>query len=440
MLLKLTSALRNRHFHSLLGNLVTAFFNVLTFAMLARLLSLSVFGEWVVFLATYSLMDQVRTALLQSGLIRFYAGVSPDQGLRVAGSAWYLSLMLTLLYTVVSTLAWLAGDWFLSPLWRELVVWLGPLCLLSLPFNFATWILQAAHRFDKIVQIRIIQNGSFLLFLCLLWWKGAVRLDTVLYAYAASLTAASIYALIFRWTMVRTITFRTREQLMELYRYGRMIVGSMLTSSLLNYSDNLIIRTLINPAAVAIYAIPQKFMEVIEILLRSFVATAQPTISSAANSGDMDGARRAFARYTGIVTIIITPIVLLLLIFTEPLITLLAGKEYLEATGIVRLILLSAFLFPIDRFTGVTLDMINKPNVNFYKNLLKLILNITLDLVFVLLYNDVLSVALASVLNLVFAVIFGYYFLHKYLPMQLSDIWNAGWQGIKKTVFVKKFS
>ncbi|MBS0029807.1 lipopolysaccharide biosynthesis protein [Chitinophaga sp. 22321] len=429
MAFKFLSILRNRHFHSLLGNVIMAFFNVLSFALLVRMLSLNAFGEWVLFLATYNILDQIRTAMLQSGIIKFSAGVDETVSRQVTGAAWYISLLVTLLFIAASFIVYAAGYRWFSDTWHFFLGWLGIMTLLSLPFNFATWVLQAAHRFDKIVQIRILQNGSFLVLLSILFFLKQVTLHNVLYAYSLSLLATSIYCLFFKWTALGTMAARTREHVKSLYHYGKLIVGSMVSSSLLNYSDNLVLRTMLSPAAVAVYSIPQKFMEVIEIILRSFVATSQPTISSAANNNDWPGVSRAFCKYTGTVTIMILPFVAGLLLFTKPLILILASKTYLPATDIVRIFLLSAILYPIDRFIGVTLDMINKPLVNFYKNLLKLILNIILDIVLVLMFADIRAVAIASSLNLLFAVVFGYYFLQRYLSgIGISNIWKYGWQ------------
>jgi len=432
MAFKFLSILRNRHFHSLMGNVIMAFFNVLSFALLVRMLSLSAFGEWVLFLATYNILDQVRTAMLQSGIIKFSAEVDETVSKQVTGAAWYISLLLTGCFIILSLIVYAAAYPFFSPTWHFFLGWLGIMTLLSLPFNFATWVLQAAHRFDKIVQIRILQNGSFLVLLGILFFIKQVTLHNVLYAYSASLLVTSLYCLFFKWTALHTMAARTKQQVKDLYRYGRLIVGSMVSSSLLNYSDNLVLRTMLSPAAVAVYSIPQKFMEVIEIILRSFVATSQPTISGAANRGDWQGVSRAFCKYTGTVSIMIIPFVAGLLLFTKPLIVILAAKAYLPATDIVRIFLLSAILYPIDRFIGVTLDMINKPLINFYKNLLKLILNIILDIELVLLFNDIRAVAIASSLNLLFAVVFGYYFLRRSLSdVSIKSIWKDGWQECK---------
>ena len=418
----------------MLGNVVMAFFNVLSFSLLVRMLSLTAFGEWVVFIGTYNLLDQMRTAMLQSGLIKFYAGVDEETGRRVTGAAWYISLVLTLSYVALSFVVYFAAYGRFNDTWHLFIQWLGLLCLFSLPMNFATWVLQAEHRFEKIVLVRLMQNGSFLILLGALYFAGKVTLPNVLYAYCAAMAISSIYCLTRKWTRIRTLFFRTKAQAAELFHFGKHIVGSMVSSSLLNYSDSLVIRTLLTPAAVALYSIPQKFMEVIEIILRSFVATAQPTLSSAANRNDPGAVAKAFAKYTGTVSLLILPFIVGLLLFTKPLIIILADRAYLGATDIVRIILLSAILWPIDRFIGVTLDMINLPHINFYKNFLKLILNVGCDILFVWAFADIRSVALASLLNVIFAVIFGYYFMKQRLDVKLRDIWELGWQEVKRLV------
>jgi O-antigen/teichoic acid export membrane protein len=421
------SVINNRHFHSLLGNLVSAFLNVLSFSILVRLLSLSAFGEWVLFIGTYTVLDQIRTALLQSGIIKFYTGTDATTSRAVAGSAWYLVVSLTGIYLLLNLIVGLILYPHFDETWRFFMRWLGIMMVVSAPFNVASWFLQAAHRFDKILQIRLWQNGCFLVLILVFHFTSTITLPHVLFAYLTGLAATSTFTLIKGWTKMRSLIYSTRTQVIILLKYGWLIVGSMISSGFLNYSDNFLIRTLISPAAVAIYSIPQKFMEVIEIILRSFVATAQPTISGAANQHDWAGVSRAFSRYTGVVTILIIPFILGLILFTEPLIIILAKRAYLPATDVVRIFLLSAILFPVDRFIGVALDMINRPLTNFYKNFLKLVLNVIGDIVFIRLFHDVRWVAFGSLLNMVICVVVGYYMLKKYVSFTVNDIVKLGW-------------
>ncbi len=426
----LLAAFRNKQILSLTGNVVSAFFNLLSFAILVRILPLDSFGEWVIFTNTYNLLDQIRTGLLQSGLIKFYSGADEETTRRVAGAAWHLSLLLTGGYVALSGVAYVAAYPYVDDTWHFFIPWLGILTLLSLPMNFATWILQADNGFNKIVHVRIAQNGSFLVFLGILWISGYVSLPNVLYAYAASMATSSIYCLLNRWTGIRNLVFRTRQQAKELYHFGRLVIGSMISSSLISYSNNLIIRFMLGSEMVALFALPQKFIEVIEILLRSFVATAQPTISAAANRNDQKGISDAFSKYTGTVTILIIPFIIGMMIFTEPLILLLADKDYLAASTVVRITLVTAILWPLDRFNGVTLDMINLPKVNLYKNILKLILNVAFAILLVWIFPDIISVAVAGFLHIVFAVAYGYFIMKKHTTVKFKEIMVYGWREV----------
>ncbi len=424
---RLLTVVRNHHFQSLLGNVISAFFNVLSFALLVRTLPESDFGEWVLFIATFNILEQIRTGLLQSGLIKFYAGTEEETARRVCGAAWYIALLLTAGFLMINFLVFAAMWSHFNATWHFFGIHLGLLLVLSLPFNFASWLLQAKHQFDRIVQLRLLQNSTFLALLVILHFGGQMSLQTILYAYAAALLVTSVYSMILGWTSLRSLFFRKMEDVKALFVYGRLIVGSMVASSFIPYSDNFFIRTLINPNAVAIYSIPQKFMEVIEIILRSFAATAQPTLSAAANKNDMNAVARTFCRYTGAITFLILPFIIGLIVFVQPLIIILAKKNYLGATPIVLIFLFSAILYPMDRFIGVTLDMINKPQVNFYKNLLKVSINIGGDLLFIWLFMDLRAVAAVSFLNLVAGIIFGYICLKRYLNITVKDILKQGW-------------
>lgn len=432
MMSGLLSAFRNKQFMSLMGNGVSAFFNLLSFALLVRILSLPEYGEWVIFTVTYNILDQVRTGLLQSGLIKFYSGADMETARRVSGAAWHVSLLLTFGYVILSISGYFAARPFLDTNWQYILPWLGILTLLSLPMNFATWVLQAENRFQQIMYIRIAQNGSFMLLLAIMYLTKHIELANVMYSYAASMLISSVYCLLRKWTGIRNIAFRTREQAMELYRYGRLIIGSILSSSLINYTNNMVILFFLGQTGVALFSLPQKFMEVIELLLRSFVATAQPTISAAANRNDKKGIAVAFCRYTGTVTLLIIPIIIVLMVFTEPILTLLTKTGYDEARHVVRITLLTAILWPLDRFNGVTLDMINLPDVNFYKNMLKLVLNAVFAVVLTWLFPNIISVAIAGLLHIIFATAYGYHIMKKHTQVNFNDIWRFGWAEVRQ--------
>jgi hypothetical protein len=53
--------------------------------------------------------------------------------------------------------------------------------------------------------------------------------------------------------------------------------------------------------------------------------------------------------------------------FAEEFVTFIGGEQYAVTAGIFQVFCLYGMLLPLDRFTGVALDAVNKPKQNFIK-------------------------------------------------------------------------
>lgn len=213
-------------------------------------------------------------------------------------------------------------------------------------------------------------------------------------------------------------------------------MGTMIGANLLKNSDTLIIGAMINAEAVAYYSVPLKLFEVMEVPLRSFVATAMPFMSKLINAGEKGRMSDFFEKTTGMFTIALVPFVLLAIIFAEPMVSLLGGSGYGESVNVFKVFALFALLMPIDRYSGVALDMLNKPSFNFVKVIIMLSVNIVGDILVIRMTGNIFPVAIVSIITFTTGVLLGLHFLRKF-------IWftNKGmlFQGLFecKTYFVK---
>jgi hypothetical protein len=66
-------------------------------------------------------------------------------------------------------------------------------------------------------------------------------------------------------------------------------------------------------------------------------------------------------------------------------------------------------ILPLDKFAGVLLDTVNKPDLNFYKVMIQLAVNITGDYFAITLFGTLESVALVSTATFCAGMAFGYY-------------------------------
>jgi O-antigen/teichoic acid export membrane protein len=187
---------------------------------------------------------------------------------------------------------------------------------------------------------------------------------------------------------------------------------------------------------VGIYYLPQRLMEVIEIPLRSFVATALPAMSAAVNTDDKKQLTYILKKYSGILTMLIVPVTLGSLIFADLIIDILGGHQYAGgyASNIFRIFMCFALLMPVDRFFGITLDMLNKPHLNMTKVIIMLVVNVVGDFAGIAIFHNLYGVAIASIFTFLAGVIYGYWVLRKYLNFTMFGILKMGFVETKNLV------
>ncbi len=426
------SFFKNKHFLSLGGNLSSSILSFITFGMLARVLTKGTFGDWLTFLAGFAFFETFRTSTIQTPFIKFYSGVQMGTAEKIAEAAWDMGLRLTLMSCLSSFLLFLILYLFkINNGWLIFSIWFPLFFITSYPYNYATWILQAKGQFREILILRIILNGSFLTGLLLIFIVGKLNLITILYAYFASCFFTSGLSILMKWSPLWGIFTSDKKAFSSIFGLGKYIMFTGISSNLLKSSDTFILNLTLGPQAVAIYSTPQKIIEIIDLPLRSLVATVIPTMANYLNKNDEKGASKLFLKFSGMMTWILIPVVGIILILAPYMIVLIGGKGYANSANILRIFILFSALLPIDRFLGVTLDIIGKPSMNLIKVILMLITNILGDFLGIFIFHNVESVAASSILTFLTGILFGHRVLRKYLPYKFLEIFKDGLKELK---------
>ena len=222
--------------------------------------------------------------------------------------------------------------------------------------------------------------------------------------------------------------------------FGKYTTFTLIGTNLLRSADTLIISlSPMGTAAVALYAIPMKIMEIQQIPLRSFAATAFPKMSKQSIMGNINKVKDLFYTYSGAMTYLFAFISLFTFVFADLIVLILGGRQYLgtdSATGanaatIVRIFSVYGLLLPFERMTGIGLDSINRPDLNFIKVLFMVITNVIGDLIAVFVFKSLAAVAIASVIFTMFGVWMGYYFLNRQVILQQSKVFSSGFDFYK---------
>ena len=428
--------LYNIHVLSLLTNGSVAVIGMVTYALLCHTLTLTERGVWLMFQSTFLLTDSLRTGFLSTGFIKFYAGTTAEVGRRVAGSAWLIAIVITLIFCCIS----IPGI-FLSHLIEDaglvfFLKWFGVLSLISLPYFMASCIVQAESRFDRFLKLRLVNLISFMAGIVLLLFFYERSVLSVVYAYFISFVISSLFALLSGWSRISTIRQQTKANVLELYHFGKYTVGTALSYNFFLTIDNFMINFMLGPAALAVFDIGVKLLEIIEIPMRSFAASGMPILSGAFNRNEKETVIQTMKKLIGMLTMVMIPIVLLVIVFAEIPIGLRGGGKYLntEAVNLFRLFMLFALLSPADRFFALTLDAVHRPGVNFYKVLVMLLLTLIFDYVGIALMGNIYGIAFASLVPVTTGIVISYLALQKYAVFGFWDVYRYGYQETKAAV------
>jgi O-antigen/teichoic acid export membrane protein len=322
-----------------------------------------------------------------------------------------------------------------------IIKWMGIILLVTLPSNVASWILQAEGRFDRLFYVRLLNQGVFTMFVLILIAIKQLNYFNTVIAYMAGTAIASLLSILFGWTKLKHIGRLNRAAKNDLFHFGKFSVGTTISAYLLKSSDTIIIRFMfgkvIGPGAIADYNLPQKLMEIIEIPLRSFIAVAMPMMSISVHKNDKEQVNYIMTKYAGMLSIALIPVSIGGIIFADLLMGAIGGGKYMhsQAGNVFRIFMCYGVLLPVDRFLGITLDILNQPRLNMIKVLFMLGVNVIGDFAGILIFHNIYGVALASILTFLAGVIYGYWAIKKYLNFSMIDIFVVGYRESKSLIF-----
>jgi O-antigen/teichoic acid export membrane protein len=424
----LSNLYRNNNILSLLSNVSITVFGFVSFILLARTLSQLEFGYYLLYVTAATLIEMGRSGLTRIAIIRFISGATDREREETIGANWFISIVLTLAIVLLLLIVRLLfaqavsrSDFYLF------LVWYPVLAIVNLPYNNVLTHLQAAQDFSQIMKLRIAESAAFVLFLLVnIYLRTGVQ--TIVIAQIAITLAISLYSFYRGWDELIHIRKMTMHTVKKLLHYSKYTLGTLIGSNLLKSTDSFIIgaHTLLGAQAVAQYGVPLKMIEILEVPLRSLVATAFPAISEAARKGNVRLVEKKFHAYAGFTTLIFIPIILVSFLVTDLMIIILAGPEYLPSNILFKIFCLYGLLLPIDRFTGVVLDSLNVPKLNFFKVMVMATVNLIGDLIAVFIFQSLIGVAISTLVMTLAGVVWGVHFLNRYIHISFQVMLHEG--------------
>ncbi len=424
---------------------------LLSFMILLRMLPVPEFGKWVLFTAPASLIDMLRFGLTRDALVRFLTTPDEKEKKSFLGSSWVLGLVLLGIICVILWIVLLAFREQITKSGYDLFFyWYPILALVNLPWNYAWSILQSDLQFKRIFWIRFFNLCSFLLIIIFSYLLKTIHVFDVVIIYILTNLATSLLCIMKQWTGMEYIKHYNKKCINTLLAFGRYSMFTRVGSSLLKGADSFIISFsgYCGPTGVALYAIPLKFIELIEIPLISFATTAYPKLSRASIENNIPEFKRIFYSYTGAIIYLFIVIAIISFFLKKHFIIFLGGANYLASLDALSLIMLPfivySVLLPLDRFTGISLDSLNKPQMNLIKLIFMTSFNIVGDIIVIFGFHYVFPampvatllfyVATVSCLFAVVGIIIGYYYMYREVKISFITIFTSGFSVYKNAI------
>lgn len=435
MLDTIRKILREKNILSLSTSVFTAGLGLLGFLLLTRGLEKSMFGDWVLYTSLATFIDLLRFGLTSTALVRFASGGNNEQKKAYLGTSFKIGLFVVAGVAILLWSTLFAFNSFQIQMnngYYLFLKWYPLLAILNLSWNNSVSYFQAGQNFKSILFIRLLNVGSFVIFLIVNNLFFRFGIIEILYAHLFCNLLPSILVFVKKWDGLLYIRRATKDTISEMLNFGKFSMGTLVGSSLLRSADTFIIglSPVLGSVGIAQYAIPLKLTDLLGIPLRSFTVTAFPKMSKLSLAGKMDELKEVFYSYSGAVTFMFIPVAIGGFIFAEQLVWLLGGDQYKDSlpllANIFRIFSVYSILLPIDRFTGVALDSINRPKMNFYKVIVMTSANIVGDLIAVFVFQSLQAVALVTVVFTLIGIIIGYTYLNRELKIHILHVVKGG--------------
>ena len=423
--------LKDNHLKSILSQFGGAAIALVSFMILARSLSVEDFGNWALFLALITFVEMIKAGFVQNAFIKYASGNQNHEFQALLGSAWVFNLIFV---TSMGLPLWVAsalaevGNQGVHLFLKYYLIY----AVLSSPYFMAQTIAQVRNDFGFVLKSRWINAGLFCIatIVCYLF---QLSLEETVWGYLIAFTCSSILFTIKNQSGLETLMLCRRSILKQYWKFGKFHSLAFLGSNLLKSADTFLIGIFLGPTAVAIYSIPLRLVELIEMPLKGALSVAFPTFAKLDNQSRPDALKKALENYIGILSLGYLPFMLALFLFATPLIQLIGGSQYAGAESIFYLFLIYGLLLPFDRLTGIVLDAMGKTRLNFNKVLIMASVNVLGDLLVLYFFQSLEGVAAITILNVFAGAIVGYYYNQKRLQISIRSIFYAGLNRIQLT-------
>lgn len=416
-------------FFSLLQSLSGVFFSIGSFYILLRILGPKDYGVWVLFMVTSTIIETVRGGLLQNALIKFLAAEEKSEHHKITSASFTLSGILSL--ACISLI--IAFGNVLATIWNtpDLVKMFNTYCItliISGILSQFNCILQANLKFKSIFLSSFTMQLAFFTYVAVCYALNInISLINLVYLQiGTNLTSALISYILVRPYL--SISFKIyADWIKKLFNYGKYAFGTSVSAILSVTVDQMMLGAILSPVQAGAYNVAVRITNLLDIPTNAVAVIVFPQSAKRIVTEGKEGIKYLYEKSVGTLIALLIPGILFLYLFSDFVVTLIAGNSYKDTIPLLHITLLYCLFTPYGRQFGNILDSIGKTRLTFFVVLLVTLINIGLNYIFIS-RMGVLGAAYATLAAHIIGLFIGQSILKKELNVSIKNTFIYAWQ------------
>jgi len=251
--------------------------------------------------------------------------------------------------------------------------------------------------------------------------RGSIELPWLAFYYSLGILIGSVVAFSYaRKYMSRKIVF-VKDWFMKLWRFGRVILGSAFSTMVFKNADQFLVSNMISLTAVAMYNISLRIINLLDMPSQTLGDIMFPKSAQVSAANDTVRLKEMYEKSVGGVLCLTIPASLVIFIFPKLILLILAGKKFLGAAILVRMMLINGIFSAFIKQFATIMDSSGKAPFNFVVITVMAVLSVGFCFSGIRLYN-LPGAVIGIIATQTCGFIFSQYYLYKHYKIKF---WNA---------------
>jgi lipopolysaccharide exporter len=409
---------------------------------MARMLPKSDIGIWVLFTSVASILEMIRNGFIRNPFITHLVAAEEEDKKNIVTSSFILHCLLSLFVTafLIFGAAPLADFWNATGLAQLFYIYAVNNLIFILYHHFE-YIQVAKSKFNANFFSNVFRLGLFAIYIIILF---VFKIEVTLVDLAIMQTITTFLGCFVAYYFVRESIEYSKivdwKLVKELFHFGKFTFGTNISSMFVKNTDSWMIGRMISTAGVAIYNPAVRISNLVEVPTLAIANVLFPQVTKRMKENGNEGVRDIYIKSVSLILAITIPMAIPIYIFPDLVVTVIFGKEYLDASPILRVTLFYTLIIPFNRQFGTVMDGIKKPRLNFYLLIMVAILNLVFNFYF-LSTIGVIGAAYATLLSYCIVFILNQIILYRMFKINTFSVfvnifnwYKVGWEIFSKRV------